>query len=259
MAIKDILLHLDNSESSESRMRFAIALAQSHEAHLTGLYLIHTWDMPGYVEGQIPSEVLEQQTQRVKQEASRSQEHFNTAIEHAGLRAEWRSVEGEPLDNLVLQARYADLTVLGQPDPRILMDWPFAHRIPLESGRPAVVVPSIGVPDAEINRVLVAWSGSRESARAVNDALPLLERAQQVFVLTVDLPKDERGSPIPGADISLHLSRHGVNAEAESVTGADISVGDVVLSRAADKWALMDARVSVNWCWVAPRGICWST
>lgn len=239
MSIKDILLQVDNRKSFDARMKFAANLAREHEAHLTGLYLMSNWTVPAYVEGQIPVDVLEQQAKRAGLDAKDAQRRFESHVKNQGLLTEWRIAEGNPLDQLVLNARYVDLVVVGQPEKDVpeILELSYADRVALESGRPVLVVPSIGVGQVGIDRVLIAWNGSRESVRAVNDALPLLKRAKEVFVLAVNLPKALQDSDVPGADISLHLSRHGVNAQAESINGADIAVGDVLLSRCADKSA----------------------
>ena len=61
--------------------------------------------------------------------------------------------------------------------------------------------------------VLVAWNASREATRAVNDAMPLLAAAEEVTVLAIDPREGPNGhGEVPGADISLHLARHGVKA-----------------------------------------------
>jgi len=81
--------------------------------------------------------------------------------------------------------------------------------------------------------VLVAWNGSREATRAVHDALPLLRRAEKVTVLSID-PDEDAEPRLPGADVSLHLARHGVTAQAATIAGTDVAVGDLLLSYAAD-------------------------
>ena len=76
---------------------------------------------------------------------------------------------------------------------------------------------------------------SRESARAANDALPILAGAEKVRVLAID-PKDGVGGhgDVPGADIALHLARHGVAAEASHTISTGIGHGETLLSYAAD-------------------------
>jgi nucleotide-binding universal stress UspA family protein len=84
--------------------------------------------------------------------------------------------------------------------------------------------------------VLVAWKPSREATRAVNDALPLLEAADQVTVLVVDTtgPRHHREEAEPGSGIALHLARHGIKAVVEQTVAAGQSVADAMLSRAAE-------------------------
>ncbi|MBN8909554.1 MAG: universal stress protein, partial [Rhodospirillales bacterium] len=81
----------------------------------------------------------------------------------------------------------------------------------------------------------VAWNASREAARAVNDALPLLEGAKLVTVVAIN-PRQGIGGhgDVPAADIVLHLARHGVKAEAAHTVANDISDGEALLSYAAD-------------------------
>jgi nucleotide-binding universal stress UspA family protein len=83
--------------------------------------------------------------------------------------------------------------------------------------------------------VLVAWNASREATRAVNDALPLLEKAGRVTILAVN-PRGGIGGhgDVPAADIALHLARHGVRAEAAHTVATDIPDGEALLSYAAD-------------------------
>jgi nucleotide-binding universal stress UspA family protein len=149
---------------------------------------------------------------------------------------EWRVEEDGILETTGLHGRYFDLTVVGQgidlDDPTGALTV-LPEELALSIGRPVLVVPRYGTFPALGDHVLVAWNASREAARAVNDALPFLRRAQRVTVLSVD-PGDHPDQRIPSADITLHLARHGVNAVAAQTRSADISVGDTLLSRAAD-------------------------
>jgi len=96
------------------------------------------------------------------------------------------------------------------------------------------MIPRNGVDGAIGSRVLVAWNGSREAVRAVNDAMPLLEKARHVEVLTIDPGKDD--GDIPGADICQYLARHGVNAEAASAKSQG-STTETLLTYARDNSA----------------------
>jgi nucleotide-binding universal stress UspA family protein len=93
-----------------------------------------------------------------------------------------------------------------------------------------LVVPKDWAPGPLGERVLIAWDASREAARAVSDALPILERAASVLVVT---PFGH--GEVPGADIAVHLARHGVEATVQSIEIEQMEVGEALLSVAADR------------------------
>jgi nucleotide-binding universal stress UspA family protein len=162
------------------------------------------------------------------------------AVEAAGLPGESRIVRTLDLDAadvFIQHARHADLTILSQADPEEMsaLRGQFTADVLMGSGRPAIVIPYIGPAPTLGQRILIAWDGGREATRAVNDALPLLKRAQAVTVLSVNPDVSSNGDRRdPGADISLHLARHGVNVTAARTVAREISVGDVILADIAD-------------------------
>jgi nucleotide-binding universal stress UspA family protein len=112
---------------------------------------------------------------------------------------------------------------------------PRPERVALAAGRPVLAIPYAGRFEAVGRRVLIGWDASREATRAVADAMPLLAAAETVSVLSID-PREGPSAhgPVPGADISPHLARHGVNATVERTVSAGVPAGDLLLSRAAD-------------------------
>jgi nucleotide-binding universal stress UspA family protein len=236
MAFKDVLVHVDTDPASDSRIDVAARLAAWHDAHLTGLHVMTPIPFPGYVEIELPRLAREIQAQQLRERAEKARAAFEAGARAAGAApAEWRAVEGSILETARLHGRYADLVIVGQG---IDIDDPtgelavLPEELVLGIGRPVLVVPRYGAFTLLGDHVLVGWNASREAARAVNDALPLLRRAQRVTVLSVDPADSDRR--LPGADITLHLARHGVNAVASQTFGADIAVGDILLSVAAD-------------------------
>ena len=243
MALKDILVQVDDGRGHEARLQLAAELAARHEAHLTALFVIEAISFsamaapggPDFAAAEAFLEIQKQHRDARLAVAERLAASLDEATKRAGISSEWRIVDDDPASAVALHARYADLAVLGQADP----DHP--QRAPgvveaalLSSGRPVLVVPFIGAQSIG-KRVLVAWNATREAARAVNDALPLLGQAEKVTVLAINPEGGIAGEgELPAADIALHLARHGVNAEAAHTAAEDVGVGDVILSRASD-------------------------
>lgn len=239
MALKDLLVYVDNSKANAKRVDAAIRLANEHGAHLTGLYVIPDHGgAPLWSEAHTPPELLEAQRKAIRERAEEAEQGFKDAVERAGVSYEWRSAEGDVVDTLSLHARYADLVIIGQADKsdHLALRGRDVEQIVLDVGRPVLVVPYIGAPEGFGKRVMVAWNVSREAIRAIHCAMPLLERAQSVHVLSIKPPRGQAGDgDIPGADISLHLARHGIKAEASYTEADDIAVGEVLLSRVSDQ------------------------
>lgn len=245
MPFKDVIIVFTDSHGASARLQLAIEIAYRDAAHLIGLYVtppvsLFSGGVP-YTGGETEIRALERiaaQTRAVaRQAATEVETAFNDLTNRAGVSAEWRFAEGDATQTATLHARHADLAILGQEDP--------AHPVPtasnlvesvlLGSGRPILIVPYAGRFPTVGRDVLVAWNATREAARALNDALPILVKANRVTILSVNPPDRALGGPPwPGADIALHLARHGVTAEASSTVSRDIDVGNSILSRVAD-------------------------
>ncbi|MGE5515044.1 MAG: universal stress protein [Bacteroidota bacterium] len=234
MAFKDILVHVDNSAAGRVRLDLAARLAQAHDAHLVGLHVRSRTVVPPFVAAQMGPEIEALQDRFLADAAAEARAAFDAVAPAAGVTSEWRDVAGVLADTVALHARYADIAVIGQSEEGD-DDGPLADGLVLEVGRPVLVVPYAGRFDSVGKRVLVAWNASREATRAVHDALPLLAQAQRVQVVAIN-PDGDHGD-IPGADIALHLSRHGIAASCEQLTADDVAVGALLLSRAADTGA----------------------
>jgi nucleotide-binding universal stress UspA family protein len=237
MSYKDLLVVLDSAPDTQRRIDVATALAEQFAAHLVGLYPIPSPELPrraGYADLAALEPIYHEWRQRALEQAEAVRNIFEHQADLRGVKSEWRVVaegwEADPAPH----ARYADLAILGQRDPEndeTALSRPQPERVTLASGRPILVVPYAGQFEKIGRCVLVAWNGSREAARAVADAMPILASAEAVTVLVVD---PQAGVDLPGADIALHLARHGVKAQVERTVSADVPIGEVLLSRAAD-------------------------
>jgi nucleotide-binding universal stress UspA family protein len=245
MSFKDVLVVFTDAPGSSVRLNIAVEIARRDGAHLIGLYLIPAITLltAGLVYSGSESEldalqaVENQARTNAFKAASEVERAFNDAAGRAGVASEWRCVEGDIAYTAILDARHADIAILGQDNPeRPVPSAPdLVEAVLLGAGRPVIVVPYAGrFHDIGAN-VLVAWNATREAARAVNDAMPILVKAANVTVFSVNPPDAASlGPAVPGADISLHLARHGVKAEASSIVNTEIDIGNTILSRAAD-------------------------
>jgi nucleotide-binding universal stress UspA family protein len=161
------------------------------------------------------------------------------AAEQRGVQLETRLETGS-LDRLpaILAriARNADLIVVGEPRPEEsgMDEVALVEAAFMDTGRPALVVPYVGARALPPERILVAWDGSREAARAVHDALPLLHQAEEVVILIVDAGKlGPRFGPQPGAGILAHLERHGVAVRVKAVESGNAAIVGLILMQAA--------------------------
>lgn len=235
--LKDILVHIDRSKECDQRLKAAIQLARAHAAHLTGTYAIPRSRIPNYLEVQIPKEIIDRAAASRLEEAAVARKDFEKACRADGIACEWRQAEGPAVETLALSARYADLAIVGQrnPDRDDLEVDEMPDRFILSAGRPILVVPYVGSFPHIGRTVVVAWDASRLATRAVNDALPILRKAEKVHLLAINPEGGQEGhGQIPSADIGLHLARHDVKAEASSIRVGDLEVGAALLSRAAD-------------------------
>jgi len=237
MAIKDILVHVGSS-ARQGCVDVATSLAARNGAHLVGLHVSTQPDIPPYIEAQLGAEVVAAQVRNAEELRVECKAAFDLAVGASGPSAEWRTLEGDLVDTIQMIGRSADLVIVGQSDPdgpAVVGGEDVAGRLALTLGRPVLAVPYAGSYGPVGKRVMVAWDGSRAAARALGDALPLMQEAEMVSVLSVNPDPSASGcKPATGADIVTHLARHGIKAEAQHIQAQDMEAGAMMLSRAAD-------------------------
>lgn len=233
-AWRQILLHVDASPGSIVRLEVALEVAARHDARVNAVFAaVSPQDESsyGYSAGAAYDGVA---TARRLEWRDRAQARLRRASSAEGSRVAWFDLAGDALvAGFIAEAAYADLMVLGPPFARSESGGTpsgFVEAVLVESGRPGLVVPSVAPSRAPGRRVLVAWDGSPQAARALTAALPLLAHAESVHV--VSWSGHPPCAPCSGVPIEGYLARHGVGAEVHA-HGPSAHVGDdlVALTR----------------------------
>ncbi|WP_321969168.1 universal stress protein [Paraburkholderia tropica] len=197
MSYKDILVLLDAGQDLEQRMDVAVDLCRRFDAQLLG------------VDVSTPEAFSDEYSERVV----RLQHAFEEKIKAASLVGEYRVAETRTASWKDYYTHYADLVVASQRGEESDRTTPkgIPDEIVQSAGVPVLVLPSGWTPGPIGESVVVAWNSSRESTRALHDALPLLRQAGRVTVFEYAPPSDH----IDDASelVQAHLAHHGVCAE----------------------------------------------
>ncbi len=237
MTYKSILTYLDSSPKLDARTQIALEIADRCEAHLVGLAPTGlATSMPGdYLS--VTTDFVEEMQSHMNEVAQSAASVFDAICEESTVNAfESHVIVGNSIDTVLHHGRHNDLLVIGQAEPTAPSKGAtpgFVEQIILVSGRPVIVVPHIGAQKPIGNRIIVAWDASRESARALTDAIPLLKTAKEVELVMVSATDIEEPETVPGADIGLFLARHGVPVQVRHLT-SNIDVANTLLSHAVD-------------------------
>ena len=208
MAISDILVYTDPTATSAERLDIAFRLAHRFDAYLIGV---------------------------VPEDAAAVGERFEKTLMNEALLGEWHMAIGLAESFVTRWAHCADLVILGQrvPDHDTGLNRP--EDVILSCSRPVLVVPYAGRrPDRLGENVLVAWNGSREAGRAVQEAIPLMTTSSVVTVLLID-PEEDADIDV-AEDLVAHLGRHGLNARTHVMRHdlATMAVSNTILTLVAE-------------------------
>jgi nucleotide-binding universal stress UspA family protein len=213
------------------------ASAATLDSHVTGIAFRYEPLVPLTDRYGFPAEVMDSQRAENDKRAKAAMAAFDEAARRAAVSAQSQMLEvpvASAPDVFAKVARRFDLAVMGQPEPDTpALERALVEAALLDSGRPVLIVPYIQRKGLTLDRVMVAWDGSRSAARAVADAMPLLVRAKATEVLTV-ASEPAKSDEMPGADMAHHLARHGVRVEVDSIVSVETDVAGTILSHAAD-------------------------
>lgn len=247
--LRDLVVLLDGSARDDAKLAVAVALARQHDAHLTGLCPLElllpadlSFALGGYPDLWALPEFSKQIESQTRTKAGILEEKFRELLRREAVNGEWAFETGSLLYAVTRRALVADLIVVGQVDPdnppreaaRTLVE-----DVLMTAGRPLLLIPYAGQFASVGANTLIGWTPTRESARAVHDALLLLTPSANVTVLAVE---SSRPSPdtkvLPTADVAEHLARHGLNVSAARTVVSDgLSPADALLDYASDMGA----------------------
>lgn len=232
MAIKDILVFLDDGASNTQRSNTAFQLTKSHDAVLTGASL----------ESMKPVHAKSNDEKAIARMADRMAhqlvEDFTNAASNTDLTVNTIVISGGNQSSALKMAHYArnaDLVILGQPNPsrdNFLRLQNFAQEVMLLSGRPILFVPYIGSKEVPFKKAMIAWDGTPAASRTVHDAIPLLAQTKEVIILVVESKKQKEFKKELLVDgLVTHLSHHDINSKLVRINPGTNDVPTTILNQ----------------------------
>lgn len=240
MTCKRLLVFLDNQLTCVTRTQAAIQLARQLDCQLVGLAPTGLLELPAVPSSAAAlSEFAATAWDALRDQAERAADRFRHDCHAAALPSfEVIVDEADKARSLVRHAHCSDLALLTQADPdaagyRAASE--LVETVVLHSARPTLILPHTGRFDHIGTRALIAWDESRESARAVADAMALLRRAAEVRIATWPEGGDtERQVLQAQLDAACGwLALHGVAAQAQ-IEAPNPSIAAALLARAAE-------------------------
>jgi nucleotide-binding universal stress UspA family protein len=206
MSYKDILVYLDATKDTTNRLRLAVELAKTHDARLIGVDASDESALTG----------------AVGDRALDVRPAFEAAVKDAGLAGHYIGADAEPALRSDFD-RCVDLIVASrlEGDARKLVREEASDRVLIEAGGPILVLPQDWIYGPLGKNVVIAWNASREAARAIHDAMPLLEKANKVTIFSFS--QRAHAFKASAERLADHLARHGVTARKSDWT----DTGDV--------------------------------
>lgn len=247
MSYRTVLVSLTNIESTRYLLDIAMKISDADITHIIGLHVIPAIDIPVVLEPvSIPESVYGDHKAVCDQRAAEIRILFDEFLKREGYSGEWlcdHSETSEVAHRIIEHARCADVIVVSQK-PK---DGKSSHHVNLpeyllmEAGRPVLVAPISDSNPVSVGQYpLLAWNNSKEAARAVFDAIPLLVKAREVYALSVN-PEAHHGTSreLAGSSIATSLARYEIPVETITTETHGRGVGEAILDKAGDRGADM--------------------
>ena len=240
MTYRSLLVLLDRDPLCAARSQAAMRLAKVLDCHLIGIAPTGLIDLPVSAHAAASlADFAARAWDTLRDQAERAADHFRDECRAAGVKSSEAVIdESDKAASLVRHAYCSDLTVLTQADPTApghRVAQALVEQVVLYSARPTLMLPYAGRFDSVGTNVMVAWDDSREAARALSDALPLLRLAEKVQVLSWrEAGANDDKTMRPRLDaLKQWLMWQGVAADVR-VESTEIGIADAMLSCAAD-------------------------
>ncbi|MEP4105623.1 MAG: universal stress protein [Nitratireductor sp.] len=242
MVYKTIVAVLQDEDDAARALDVAVAFAQKSDAHLIG---VHAEALPVPIASPMgfpDAALMGAEEDMSRERAARLETLFSQRMKRERVSWEWRSMysfSGDSALSALESARCGDLVVAGQVDPeKGAAGSPDIETLIQGAGRPVLVVPWRGTATTNAKRIVLAWNGSRQAARAAFDALALIVQADETTILSVDpvASPGEQGA-LPGTEIAAALARHGARVTVENRSSGDRSVAEIIAQTVSDKGA----------------------
>jgi nucleotide-binding universal stress UspA family protein len=240
MSFKSIAVCLDNSRHVAQRMKYALSLAKEWDAELVGIYLSQYF--APYVSYDGVAILMAEFEEQAKVARQRVSQECQVMAKEAGIPFRWLAFDSRDIDLAMSHMRTSDVIVANQVDSteeEAFTIEGFPENFLLGSGRPMIVIPTEYPEPLHFGTVVLAWNASKESARAVSDALPILQKAKKVLTVSVE-QKDFHYSPdVPEVDVIAYLQRHQVNAVLMKPTSEHgrVGIGQTLITTAKENGA----------------------
>ncbi len=231
--IKHILVCLNNIRDDDNTLQTAAKFARSNDARLIGLYImadsvLSSYDVYDHYTAGLRQKIIEEQ----KKQAQLSEERFHKVTSKIGCKTTfYKGLENDKPMQIML---YTDLIFMSYSKGENSNDFTsaaFINKLLVDIGRPIIVVPKNWQKDNLGSHILLGWNETRESARALHEALPLMKTAEKVDVLTVYKEKDLESNIAKGMEVSSYLESHNVNSQLypKQITENDPHVGGILI------------------------------
>ncbi|WP_063958298.1 universal stress protein [Bradyrhizobium manausense] len=227
--IKDVMLRLDGTSADDARLAAAAQIAAMFDGHITGLFFNIVRDE---LEGGGADQAAK--SKEAARQAGDTTEAMLfqrlTRLQHsANLRRFDVPGDLDMAETALLMARTADTFVALRPNDRSNEPHDLMDNLLFGTGRHLFLVPDDWTGLKPLDNAIIAWNGSRESARAVAEALPLLQVAKKVGVLVVEGERQIRADPLKANDAVQHLRHHGIDAVKYRAVGEEDDTADILI------------------------------